>query len=189
MQCWRQGRPQAASPQLLEARQCPGSTPAVPRSFGKLQGRVWGPKGEKFGYSKPSIWAPFARTGGHQHSIGEYFFNYFLIFNNFLSPFFQISRVSLGIFLGSRGAILPQWQTNFWRQNEARWRIFLKQNDGSGNARILARFARFARFRRRRELPPRPYLHARIPRMTEVSTRQTPSNDIITTTIILKLNV
>ena len=86
----------------FERRQYPGSTPAIPRSFGKLRGRVWGPRGEKFAYSKPSIWAPFARTGGHQHSIAEYFFNYFLIFNNFLSPFFQISRVSLGIFLGSR---------------------------------------------------------------------------------------
>ena len=44
---------------------------------------------------------------------------------------------------GARGTILPQWQTNFWRQNEARWRIFLKQNDGSGKARNLARFATF----------------------------------------------
>ena len=31
-------------------RQYPGSTPAIPRSFGKLRGRVWGPRGEKFPY-------------------------------------------------------------------------------------------------------------------------------------------
>jgi len=34
----------------FERRQYPGSTPAIPRSFGKLRGRVWGPRGEKFPY-------------------------------------------------------------------------------------------------------------------------------------------
>ena len=27
-----------------------GNIPAIPRSFGKLRGRVWGPRGEKFPY-------------------------------------------------------------------------------------------------------------------------------------------
>ena len=82
---------------------------------------------------------------------------------------------------GARGTILPQWQTNFWRQNEARWRIFLKQNDGSGNARNLARFgpvwSGLATTRTSAQT-----LHSRAHPQDDGSSRQLPQTTTTTTT-------
>ena len=141
----------------FERRQYPGSTPAIPRSFGKLRGRVWGPRGEKF---------PYIYYGSARHLCG------------LLSISTPQGNKFPYIYYGSGRADLTTGEASFWcpgaqkrplrrRDSGAKTRPGGGQipylNDGSRNARNLARLGATWR---RRELPPRPYLHARIPRMT-----------------------
>ena len=112
MQCWRQGRPQAASPQLLEARQYPGNTPAVPRSFGKLQGRVWGPRGDSSPIVKPILCAivinswPSSANRNHLR----------LLSNQFWAA---KSHLTIGEKMRSGARFFAYKWARFWRQNEA----------------------------------------------------------------------
>ena len=137
----------------FECRQYPGSTPAIPRSFGKLRGRVWGPRGEKF---------PYIYYGSARHLYG------------LLSISTPQGNKFPYIYYGSGRPDLTTGEASFWGPG-AQKRPLRRRDSGaktrpshgnSLNKTMDLRTRGFCECWRRNELPPRPYIHARIPRMT-----------------------
>ena len=125
----------------FERRQYPGSTPAIPRSFGKLRGRVWGPRGEKF---------PYIYYGSARHLYG------------LLSISTPQGNKFPYIYYGSGRADLTTGKASFWcpgaqkrplrrRDSGAKTRpgggVIAILNVRSRNSPLLARFGDDANFR------------------------------------------
>ena len=147
-------------------RQYPGSTPAIPRSFGKLRGRVWGPRGEKF---------PYIYYGSARHLYG------------LLSISTPQGNKFPYIYYGSGRADLTTGEASFWGPG-AQKRPLRRRDLGAKHAdfgRLIPilnvrsknsrSFARFARLTDVNGCAPGPTFHAPDTRMTVVCCRQTPS--------------
>ena len=135
-----------------------GSTPAippVPRVPGWLRGRVWGPRGEKFAYSKPSIWVKLYIKNWPPDC------NVFLLLSCFWIYIFAAwsakYQLLIGIFLGIR---IPITRPIFEAQNDDFEHLIHKENYRSWNSSGFARFADV------NGCPPAPTYHAPDSKMT-----------------------
>ena len=123
-------------------RQYPGS--------GSFGGRVWGPRCIFFVYSRTTIWALFAKQQGHQ--IASIITTCTRTDEEPCIRGPLCSCTDTALF----GTLLPASRSNFGGVPRAN---SCSETKDLGEAPV-------GRRRRRRDLPFRPYLHARIPRIT-----------------------